>query len=67
MRGFTSHSNVTKKVNKQVKGKLEILSSIRVIEKKSRETREVAYTSRYTSEHLIPNSVLVLGIDWIRD
>ena len=35
--------------------------------KKSRETREVTYTSRYTSEHLIPTSVLVLGIDWIRD
>ena len=41
----------------QVKGKLEILSSIRDHRKKSRETREVAYTSRYTSEHLIPNPV----------
>ena len=25
---------------------------------KSSETREVAYTCRYTSEHLIPNSVM---------
>ena len=37
------------------------LSSIRDHRKKNRETREVAYTCRYTSEHLIPNSVLVLG------
>ena len=37
------------------KEKLEILSSIRDHRKKSRETREVAYTCRYTSEHLIPN------------
>ena len=34
------------KIKKQVKGKFEILSSIRD-HKKSRETREVAYTSRY--------------------
>ena len=40
----------------QVKEKLEILSSIRDHRKK-RETREVAYTCRYTGEYLIPNSV----------
>ena len=61
MRGFTSHNNVTKKVNK-CQEKLGMLSSIRDHRKKSRKTREVAYTCRYTSEHLIPNSVLVLGI-----
>ena len=41
-------------LNTQVK---EILSSIRDHRKKSRETREVAYTSRYTSKHLILNPV----------
>ena len=56
-----------KKLTNKLKEKLEILSSIRDHKKTSRETREVAYTSRYTSEHLIPNSVLVLGIDCIRD
>ena len=42
----------------KLKEKLEILSSIRDHrKKKSKETREVTYTCRYTSEHLIPNSV----------
>ena len=39
------------------KGRLEILSLITDDRKKSRETREVTYTCRYTSGHLIPNSV----------
>jgi len=60
---------VLQKVNKQVEGKLIILSSIRDQRTKSREakeqlksceTREVPYTCRYTSEHLIPNSVFVI-------
>ena len=52
-----------KKYTNKFKEKLGILSSIRDHRKKrSRDTREVAYTCRYTSEHLIPNSVLVLGV-----
>ena len=55
MRGFTSHNDVTEK---KLTEKFEILSSIRDHRKKSMETREIAYTCRY-SEHLIPNSVMV--------
>ena len=32
-----------------------------IIEIKSRETREVVYTCRYTIGHLIPNSVMGIG------
>ena len=49
----------------KVKEKLEILSSIRDHrKKKSRETRRSPTPADIaTSEHLIPYSVLVLGID----
>ena len=40
--------------NNKFKENLEILSSIKDHRKKSRETREVAYTCRYISGHLIP-------------
>ena len=42
--------------------KLGILSLIRDYRKKSRETREVAYTCRYTSGHLILDSVYGISI-----
>ena len=41
------------------KKKLVILQSIRVIVIKSKETRLITYTCRYSSGHLIPNSVVV--------
>ena len=45
-------------VNKQVQGKLGILSSIRDHGKKIIETRKAAYTCRYTSGHSIPKSFM---------
>ena len=60
MHGFTSHNNVTK--GKQTKkGKIRNLNSIR--EPDHRKKVEVVYTCRYTSEHLIPNSVMGIGIN----
>ena len=49
-----------KRVTNKFKEKLGILSSIRDHRTESRETRQVAYNCRYTSEHLILNSVLSL-------
>jgi len=42
---------VTKKVNKQVKGKFVILQSIGIIAIKSSKTKAVIYTCRYSSGH----------------
>ena len=48
--------------NKYKEKKLRILSLIRAVQlgiiEIKKETREVAYTFRYTSGHLIPNSVM---------
>ena len=75
-RGLGSHICVIKKVNKQVEKKLGILSWIRDQRTKKQgnkgtaescETREVVYTCRYTSGHLIPTlqsiTMTELGLD----
>ena len=63
MRGFTSHNNVTKKLTNKFKEKLGILSLIRNHRKVGKQGRSPTPADNYTSEHIIPNSVLVLGID----
>jgi len=45
---------ISKKLANKLKEKLVILQSIRIIIVKSKETRIVTYTCRYSSEHLIP-------------
>jgi len=42
--------------NNKYKEKLVILQLIRIIVIKSKETRTITYTCRYSSGHLVPNS-----------
>ena len=44
-------------LQKSKQGKLRICIQSGILEYHSSETREVAYTYRYTSGHLFPNSV----------